>query len=324
MMSWIIDELQWKVGILRETGYVRVFDPGVVKSDTVISKELQEALKQAVRPLENGLDNKQDCQPGSDQTVVDLVHPSLYPVIYGRTRVLPDRIIGLGDCLDSAGQGELIPVPSEEEATIRKYAIGNFNPTQRLSQKFQWLPCDVELTDSGCRFVSYINNIHPVKNRELYETIEKILAQAIPLWNRTLTRKGYDESRIKYENVEFGEHSEPMPIEAQDASEDEDEEESEGSIDIENTDDEEEYQKRLNAWRDSRPILQPEPGDFEVPEEADRVDLREHFPDQKLQVIVKLTNIQLTPDDPEYEGGSWYIEGTLVRNPRFPYLLSSC
>jgi hypothetical protein len=329
MMSWIIDELQWKAKVLKETGYVCAFDPGVVKSDTVISKELREALKHAVRPLENELDDKQDYQPDSDQTVVDLVHPSHYPVIYGHTRVLPHRTIGLGDCLDSAGHGEVIPVPSEEEATIRKYAFGNWNPEQRLSQKFQWLPCDIELTDSGCRFVSYINNVHPVKDRELYETIEKILAQAIPLWNRTLTGKGYNESRIKYENVEFGEHSEPMPVEPQDASEDGDEE-SEGSIDIENTDDEEEeyeeeeYQKRLNAWYDSRPILQPEPGDFEVPEEADRVDLREHYPDQKLQVVVKLTTIQLTPDDPEYEGGSWYIEGTLVRIPGLFYLLSSC
>jgi hypothetical protein len=29
-------------------------------------------------------------------------------------------------------------------------------------------------------------------------------------------------------------------------------------------------------------------------------------------VIVKLANIELTPEKPEYEGGSWHIEGQLV------------
>jgi len=30
-----------------------------------------------------------------------------------------------------------------------------------------------------------------------------------------------------------------------------------------------------------------------------------------LQVIVKLANIELTPEKPEYEGGTWHVEGQL-------------
>ena len=30
---------------------------------------------------------------------------------------------------------------------------------------------------------------------------------------------------------------------------------------------------------------------------------------QTLQVIVKIANIQLTPENPNYEGGSWHVEG---------------
>ena len=37
------------------------------------------------------------------------------------------------------------------------------------------------------------------------------------------------------------------------------------------------------------------------------VDLREDF--GRLQIIIKLANIHLTPEKPEYEGGSWHIEG---------------
>jgi len=28
-----------------------------------------------------------------------------------------------------------------------------------------------------------------------------------------------------------------------------------------------------------------------------------------LQIIVKLANTYLSPDDPEWEGGSWHVEG---------------
>jgi hypothetical protein len=33
--------------------------------------------------------------------------------------------------------------------------------------------------------------------------------------------------------------------------------------------------------------------------------------DHRLQVIVKLANIHLTPENPRYEGGSWHFEGVL-------------
>lgn len=55
IMAWVIKELQWKPDILNKTGYVRVLDVVVIKSDTVISKDLQEALKEGVRPLNDVL-----------------------------------------------------------------------------------------------------------------------------------------------------------------------------------------------------------------------------------------------------------------------------
>ena len=35
------------------------------------------------------------------------------------------------------------------------------------------------------------------------------------------------------------------------------------------------------------------------------------FGEQGLQVIVKLANIELTPEKPTYDGGSWHVEGQL-------------
>ena len=44
-----------------------------------------------------------------------------------------------------------------------------------------------------------------------------------------------------------------------------------------------------------------------------RVDLKREFAGKGLQVIVKLANIHLTPEKPIYGGGTWHVEGQLVR-----------
>jgi hypothetical protein len=292
MMDWIIKELQWKAGCLKDTGLLRVFDVGVVKSDTAISKDVQEALKEAVKTLENIPADQKDYHPGSDDKVVDLVHPSLFPVIYGQTRVLPERVITLDDCLGSVGQGDIIPIPSQRETGL---ATWRHNPIPVFSEKFQWLPCDVEVVDgTSCRIVSYINNAHPIHHKALYEVVEKIIARTIPLWNKSLSKSG--DERILWDVVEYAEHPDPEP------------EEPEGE-----DHDQEAFWDLHQQWLDTRPIILPEPGIFEIPQEDKTLGLQYAFPDTKLQIIVKLANIELSPDNPSYEGGSWHIEGQLVR-----------
>ena len=296
MMDWIIKELQWKANVLKETGYVGVFDVGVIKSDTAVSKELQQSLKEAVKPLEDM--SEKDYHPGSDNKVVDLVHPSLFPVIYGQTRVLPDRVIGLHDCLGSVGQGDLVPIPLSQDCgplLCNQHDYDSNEETRVFSDKFQWLPCDVELgDDGGCRIVSYINNAHPVHHKPLYEVVEKIIAQAIPLWNHSLSR--FVVPRIEYSEVIYGEHPEPRPVQP------------EGHVHYSHA-----FWELHDQWESTRPIILPEPASFEPRKEMYSANLREQFPEKKLQIIVKLANIELSPDNPQYEGGSWHIEGQLVR-----------
>ncbi|KAJ5183077.1 hypothetical protein N7492_000693 [Penicillium capsulatum] len=90
---------KWKADKITSTGLVRVFDAGVVKSDTAIPKHLQHDLKRAAAKFEDIPEKDKDFHPGSDQMVINLVHPSLFPVIFGRTRVLPDKVLSLDDCL---------------------------------------------------------------------------------------------------------------------------------------------------------------------------------------------------------------------------------
>lgn len=343
MMEYIIKELKWKAESFKETGLVEVFNSGVVKSDVAIPQQLREDLKQAAAVFENVSKDEKDFHPGSDQKVVNLVHPSLFPVIFGRTRVLPDTVLGVEDCLDNAGQGEILPIPCEEEFADVGYPSQWLSDITLMSPKFQWLPCDVELTeDSHCRIMSYINNAHPVTHRDLYRVVEEILERVVPLWNESLTDKGSGQRRIKCNGVQRRDPTKPKPTwsgnkgpsyaeqkdtesnEEGESGNDEDEEEDLGEESNEDKREDEEldedlYYQRLGEWEKSGPIILPEPDEFKPVcfPPGNRINLRENFPGTKLQVIVKLANIELTPEKRAYEGGSWHLEGSLVSNVAF-------
>ncbi len=74
---------------------------------------------------------------------------------------------------------------------------------------------------------------------------------------------------------------------------------------------------RLRDWADSQKpqyLEYPNVTPFERPQAVDEpVDLKKDYGDRGLQIIVKLANIHLTPQKPRYEGGSWHVEGQLVR-----------
>lgn len=90
------------------------------------------------------------------------------------------------------------------------------------------------------------------------------------------------------------------------------------------------YERREEWYTATRRVVRPEPGTFApptVPEDQRKhyfvegtndllpskfVDLRRDYFHRGLQVIVKLANIHLTPEKPEYEGGTWHVEGQLV------------
>jgi hypothetical protein len=77
-------------------------------SDTAISLDTKEKLKAAVAPLENVPEAKKDWHTGSDCKVLDLVHPSLCPLVYGKTRILSEGTVPLVDCHRYAGKGKIV------------------------------------------------------------------------------------------------------------------------------------------------------------------------------------------------------------------------
>ncbi|MFF1360626.1 DUF4246 domain-containing protein [Streptomyces sp. NPDC058297] len=245
---------------------------GVWQSDTLVDDKLRSRLREAVRVLERVPEAEQDWHPGSDGQVRDLVHPSLF-------------------CLVREVSG----------APERAWQ----NPTDRysryeFSEKFQWLPTDVDVSDNGeVAFCSYVNNVHPETHRELASVLPDLFARLRPLLENVLT-----DLR----------HPRPLRIEA----------DPYGWYDSEpeyppksSYNDDGAYAEALRTWEEAqddwwenrRPAIPDAPAFTppELPDESARVDLR----GRRLQVIVKLATIHLTPDKPEYSGGSWHVEGMM-------------
>ncbi|OMJ27089.1 hypothetical protein AYI69_g3489 [Smittium culicis] len=162
-------------------------------SDSIIPTNLQEDLINHVSKLENVPEKELDWHPGSKKQVLDLVYPSLFPVVFGETRVITDNIEP-GEVLNwksVMGTGSIDNVKFkpkiESSGEFRYYSDFSLDDSY-YSFKYQWLPTEIEINSNGkAKILSYINNLHPDIHKELYTTLEKIFERIIPLINCTLT-----------------------------------------------------------------------------------------------------------------------------------------
>lgn len=272
-VRYVIAELAHYAALRNESNGVEVSAvDGVWQSDALIDDELRSRLREAVRVLEEVPEEEKDWHPGSDGQVLDLVHPSLF-------------------CLVREASG----------APERAWQ----NPADRwsryeFSEKFQWLPTNVDVSDDGeAVFRSYVNNVHPEDHRELAAVLPELFARLRPLLENVLTDLRHPRP-LRIEADPFGWYdSEPEYPDESDHG------------------DKAAYEEAVRAWEEAQddwwqnrsPVI-PDAPDFTppgIPDESERVDLR----GRRLQVIVKLATIHLTPEKPEYAGGSWHVEGML-------------
>jgi hypothetical protein len=82
--------------------------------------------------------------------------------------------------------------------------------------------------------------------------------------------------------------------------------------------DEEAWDRAEDYWRQTRRFIRPEVQPFQI-YQATPSDFDDDGSDEsvehvvlsgkQLQVIVKIESIHLTPEEPEYQGESWHVEG---------------
>ncbi|CAI0646745.1 unnamed protein product [Colletotrichum noveboracense] len=155
-------ELREKAKLFEAAGLIPIFDASsaIIKCDSAITPE-------GVAALEGIPENEKDWHPGGDGKVLDRVHPSLWPLVFGKS-----RIVALGAC----GIGDVIPVP-------KKRYPNNQSSDDLWSVKYQWLPCDIDIEEGKPKIMSYINDLHPKHHAGLYTAIEKVLEKALPMWD---------------------------------------------------------------------------------------------------------------------------------------------
>lgn len=275
VFDYMLRELQWydKIESTRPEFSDKKFKMGpddrIVFSDEAIDEKTAESFASAVTEFEKV--TPKDYHPGSNNLVVDLVHPSLFHLQYGRTKMVKE--------------GALRVVEYEEE-------VGNFKKTDFLPLKrFQWLPAELCLDRKSktFSFTSYINNLHPLKFPDLYSRIAAVFNEVIPGLNFSLAR--YLSKQYIRVPIPAGPH-------AYKGTDDEFYEKYEIDGRLSN----EEFTKaRIDFLRDFPPTYTEDPV-------TENFDVRDF---SRLKVIVKLANIELTPENPKYAGGSWHVEGTI-------------
>ncbi|MFI5544051.1 DUF4246 domain-containing protein [Streptomyces sp. NPDC051815] len=272
-VRYVLAELAHYAGLRdAETGVEVASVDGVWQSDALVDDELGSRLREAVRVLEEVPDAEKDWHPGSNGQVLDLVHPSLF-------------------CLVREASGAPERAWRNPTDSYSKY---------EFSERFQWLPTDVDVSEEGeVSFRSYVNNVHPELHRDLLPVLADVFARMVPLLENVLT----DLRRPRPPRIEADPYgwydSEPVRPNKADYSD--------GAAFAKARRD---WESALDDWWENRRPVAPDAPAFTAPEPPDasaRVSLR----GRGLQVIVKLATIHLTPEKPEYQGGSWHVEGML-------------
>ncbi|GAQ10473.1 hypothetical protein ALT_7794 [Aspergillus lentulus] len=312
MVDWVIEEVKFKAEIFLKKGMVTALDGGVVKSDIAVTEDIKLALQAAVEPLENIAEHDKDYERGSGGQIVNLVDPSLFALAYSRSQVLPDRVIGLDDYFSHSGRAKALEVKWEEHDPFSLINNGRTRTKHEFldlftaySLDYQWLPCEIKFRDTteGCRIASYINNLRPDHHGPLYDTLERIITEVIPLWNMSLTalrtERLHRRNRIKFERIEYLPSSNSLRE----------------VLELGSLSDFEDIYDRLWEREKSRPVKPPETGPISLWLDRLRsenpIDLQTTFRARGLQVIVKLANIELTPETPRYTGTPWHFQGLL-------------
>ncbi|KAK6091714.1 hypothetical protein MT418_8529 [Batrachochytrium dendrobatidis] len=222
--------------------------------------------------------NVSDIEHGSNhntgQMVHNLIDASMYSVVYGQTMIAPLNI--------RLKYTTMVPCDILlSTRLVSDTSIIEGNP-EFISRKFQCLPSEFRVEQDGSVTInSYINNLNPIWHRDMYKCIAKIFKCFVPMFESLIRTM---DPMFKYIDLRNGTKGSEPPNQS-------------------------DHDDMEPDTRVTRPVYVPTlPEHFELDyESAEPVSLR----GRNLQVIVKLTNIQLTPSKPKYNEGNWHNEGPI-------------
>ncbi|KAI0324722.1 hypothetical protein GY45DRAFT_1331220 [Cubamyces sp. BRFM 1775] len=293
-LVYLFDELRY-VASQRDgrTGTVHTTIPMVYEASALITGPIKSALRDLARKLEDIPENQKDWHPGSNHQVLDLIHPSLFCLRIGQSFVRSLQP-GHTDGLERLTEKMYLHQRPDIAKCVREYWVTRSREDDLLPFEFtvskahQWLPTDFEVTEGGqVRPMGYINNFHPLDHAVGYKTISSVLERFIPLFERVVSDQLSSPAPPIFPIDPLSWYGRPYAQRPE--------------AKLPQGPERDEWRRR-HLW----PKI-PEVHPFRPPGGGERVAFS--LRGRAIQVIVKMANIVLTPENPIYQGGSWHVEG---------------
>ncbi|KAJ2741665.1 hypothetical protein GGI20_005026 [Coemansia sp. BCRC 34301] len=286
---YVLDELAYYSSLHPLSSSVKLSAAdGVWFSDSLVDAETTNKLKEYAAILEGVPSRQKDWHPDDRSCVLNLVDPSLFPLIYSRSKLCRQTNTSPQAALNPGISGELpgsIDKWREALNGLDYYTPSGANQYPYYeSSEFSWLPSEFFVdNDRAVTIESYINNLHPVKHAALYPVIAGVFSKFIPLLEQVVTDLVHPrQPRVVPDLTKYYESDEPAP-------------ESNDHLD-------EEYRE----WKKRATFVHPQPEPFAMPE---RPVTPYTLCGRRLQAIVRMSNIELTPNRPIYGGKDWSVAG---------------
>ncbi|KAJ3076540.1 hypothetical protein HDU98_002530 [Podochytrium sp. JEL0797] len=276
---------------------------GVFVSDTIVSSALVSRLSHHASAVEHAALQKHKWHPQSDNKVLDLIHPSDYCLVFGKSKLRNSPTCLVGDTpvsYDGLEQKPQVHAWEEDHSDV--------------STKFQWIPAEFNISKEGQVTVeSYINNLHRASHPELTGSISAIFAHMVPMFELALgplsttplTRIHASMSNNDYQAGDIYDWQTDEWVKHKYGPE--------SDIHDEKLRDYDEFEDEYYEFADTlqaRPIAVPGLPDAFPADEVTNLECRTmSLKGKTVQVIVKMANILLTPERPTFNGGSWHLEG---------------
>ncbi|KIM47728.1 hypothetical protein M413DRAFT_439404 [Hebeloma cylindrosporum] len=264
-VDYVLDELEGYASLRDDSCQVSCFDR-IWESDSLLDPGGRDKLKNTLSAL------RPSGTTGDDNTVY-LIDHRLYSLVYNKTLVshLNGRVYR--------------PIPAPPSTDV--YTV---------SPHFMLLPSDVFVSAdaTSVRFLSYINNLHPIEHLVTYAHLENLLAGFIPLFERTLTDLHRNNPLIQRipGPCHYTIWDEPEPPEYSD--------DEEGWVT---------YEREMREWSLHRPINLPDVPDAGYLGGLERRRRSITLRDRTVQIIVSASEITLHPQGAAFTGSSWHVEG---------------
>ncbi|KAL8799664.1 MAG: hypothetical protein Q9182_005734, partial [Xanthomendoza sp. 2 TL-2023] len=279
MVDWCLQEVLERATKFRQHQFIPTLDHGVNQADTVVGPDQGRALRKSLGRLERvSAQDKNYMLQSSERLMVD---PFLYPLRFGLTKYYSSPMASFRDCIRLSGKGlsrnRISPTENGTLDERSSYKIDN-----AFSTGYQWLPCDIHFEEETGK-ARYINNVHPLLDREVYTVANELLTAFIPMLNSTLM--AVKTSQLFYPRIDPEKRTSREELPDPDPGP---------------------YRSCESRLRSAKLTA-----DGKLPTSIG-VDLQKEFWDIGIQAVIQVSSIDLDQQRPDYPGEDWHVQGQLV------------